>query len=114
MEGHQPSKEVNTLTSLIWAVVVILVVLWLLGWSFQVGGSPIFLLLVLAIAGVIYNLVAGGMFRGAQHPHTPRGPPVEHHDVRVRRFKGKTAPPGAFFCFPSRPQICPTRRRRPA
>ena len=81
MEGHQPSKEVNTLTSLIWAVVVILVVLWLLGWSFQVGGSLIFLLLVLAIAGVIYNLVAGGMYGGAHHHHTSEVTEVEHHDV---------------------------------
>ena len=81
MEGHQPSKEVNTLTSLIWAVVVILVVLWLLGWSFQVGGSLIFLLLVLAIAGVIYNLVAGGMYGGAHHHHTTDVAEVEHHDV---------------------------------
>ena len=81
MEGHQPSKEVNTLTSLIWAVVVILVVLWLLGWSFQVGGSLIFLLLVLAIAGVIYNLVAGGMYGGTHHHHTTDATEVEHHDV---------------------------------
>jgi len=81
VEGHQPSKEVNTLTSLIWAVVVILVVLWLLGWSFQVGGSLIFLLLVLAIAGVIYNLVAGGIYGGAHHHHTTDVTEVEHHDV---------------------------------
>jgi len=73
---------VNTLTSLIWAVVVILVVLWLLGWSFQVGGSLIFLLLVLAIAGVIYNLVAGGMYGGTRHHHhTTDVPEVEHHDI---------------------------------
>ncbi len=69
------------MTSLIWAVVVILVVLWLLGWSFQVGGSLIFLLLVLAIAGVIYNLVAGGMYGGAHHHHATDVTEVEHHDV---------------------------------
>jgi high-affinity Fe2+/Pb2+ permease len=82
MEGLRPSKEVNELTSLIWAVVVILVVLWLLGWSFQVGGSLIFLLLVLAIAGVIYNLVAGGMYGGTRHHHHATDvTEVEHHDV---------------------------------
>ena len=69
------------MTSLIWAVVAILVVLWLLGWSFQVGGSLIFMLLVLAIAGVIYNLVAGGMYGGAHHHHTIDVTEVEHHDV---------------------------------
>ncbi len=69
------------MTSLIWLAVVVLVVLWLLGWSFQVGGSLIFLLLVLAIAGVIYNLVAGGMYGGAHHHHTTDVTEVEHHDV---------------------------------
>ena len=70
------------MASLIWAVVVILVVLWLLGWSFQVGGSLIFLLLVLAIAGVIYNLVAGGMYGGTRHhDHTTDVTEVEHTDV---------------------------------
>ncbi len=70
------------MASLIWAVVVILVVLWLLGWSFQVGGSLIFLLLVLAIAGVIYNLVAGGMYGGTRHHHhTTDVTEVEHTDV---------------------------------
>jgi len=82
LESPSAFKEVNYLTSLIWAVVVILVVLWLLGWSFQVGGSLIFLLLVLAIAGVIYNLVAGGMYGGTRHHHhTTDVTEVEHHDV---------------------------------
>jgi len=69
------------LTSLIWAIVVILVVFWLLGWSFHVAGNLIFLLLFLAIAGVIYNLVAGGMYGGTHHHHTTDVTEVEHHDV---------------------------------
>ena len=70
------------MTSLIWAIVVILVVFWLLGWSFHVAGNLIFLLLVLAIAGVIYNLVAGGMYGGTRHHHhTTDVTEVEHHDI---------------------------------
>ena len=69
------------MTSLIWAIVVILVVFWLLGWSFHVAGNLIFLLLVLAIAGVIYNLVAGGTYGGTHHHHTTDVTEVEHHDV---------------------------------
>jgi hypothetical protein len=57
------------LASLIWAIIVILFVLWLLGFSFHIGGSLIFLLLVLAIAGVIYNLLAGGIYGGTRHHH---------------------------------------------
>ena len=55
--------------SLIWAIVVVLFVLWLLGFGFHIGGSLIFLLLVLAIAGVIYNLLAGGTYGGTHHHH---------------------------------------------
>lgn len=58
------------MTSLIWAIVVVLFALWLLGFSMNIGGSLIFLLLVLAIVGVIYNLLAGGMYGGTHHQTT--------------------------------------------
>jgi len=58
------------LASLLWAIVVVLFVLWLLGFTMNIGGSLIFLLLVLAIVGVIYNLLAGGMYGGTHHHHT--------------------------------------------
>ncbi|TMG30824.1 MAG: lmo0937 family membrane protein [Chloroflexi bacterium] len=58
------------MASLIWAIVVVLFVLWLLGFTMNIGGSLIFLLLVLAIVGVIYNLLAGGMYGGTHHHHT--------------------------------------------
>ena len=46
--------------SLLWAVVVVLVVLWLLGFlAFSVGGSLIHLLLVLAVIVLVYQLLAG-------------------------------------------------------
>jgi Family of unknown function (DUF5670) len=57
------------LTSLIWTIVVVLFALWLLGFAMNIGGSLIFLLLVLAIVGVIYNLLAGGMYP-RRHHHT--------------------------------------------
>jgi hypothetical protein len=44
---------------LIWTIVVVLFVLWLLGFALHFGGSLIFLLLVLAVIGVIYNLFMG-------------------------------------------------------
>jgi uncharacterized protein DUF5670 len=70
------------LTSLIWAIIVVLFVLWLLAFAFHIGGTLIFLLLVLAIAGVIYNLLAGGMWGGgAHHHHTTEVTEVEHTDV---------------------------------
>jgi Family of unknown function (DUF5670) len=45
--------------NLIWTIVVILFILWLLGFSVNVGGGLIHLLLVLALIGVIYNLLVG-------------------------------------------------------
>lgn len=47
------------MVNLIWGIVAVLVVLWLLGFSISLGGSLIHLLLVLAVIGVIYNLMTG-------------------------------------------------------
>lgn len=47
------------MSNLIWTVVGVLVILWLLGFSIQVGGSLIHILLVLALIGVVYNLFTG-------------------------------------------------------
>jgi uncharacterized protein DUF5670 len=73
--GHSGGGE--RLTSLIWALVVVLFALWLLGFSMNIGGSLIFLLLVLAVAGVIYNLLAGGLSGGPQHRPTSEGTEVD-------------------------------------
>jgi Family of unknown function (DUF5670) len=47
------------MASLIWTVVVVLFVLWLLGFAIHIGGGLIHLLLVLAVIGIIYNLLVG-------------------------------------------------------
>jgi uncharacterized protein DUF5670 len=47
------------MVSLIWTVVVILFVLWLLGVALSFAGGLIHLLLVLAVVGIIYNLLVG-------------------------------------------------------
>lgn len=43
---------------MLWTIFVILVVLWLLGFSFHIAGSLIHLLLVVALVILIFNLVA--------------------------------------------------------
>jgi len=45
--------------NLIWTIVVVLFVLWLLGFALSIGGGLIHLLLVLAIVGIVYNLLVG-------------------------------------------------------
>jgi hypothetical protein len=47
------------MVNLIWTAVVILFALWLLGFAVHVGGALIHLLLVLALIGIVYNLVTG-------------------------------------------------------
>ena len=44
---------------MLWTIVVVLVVLWLLGFVSHVGGSLIHILLVVALIVLIYNVVAG-------------------------------------------------------
>jgi hypothetical protein len=43
----------------IWGLIVLLFVLWLLGFSFSVGGGFIHLLLVLALIVLIFNFLSG-------------------------------------------------------
>jgi hypothetical protein len=45
---------------MLWTIFVILVVLWLLGFSFNIGGGLIHLLLVIAVIVLIYNLITRG------------------------------------------------------
>jgi hypothetical protein len=52
------------LAGLIWAIVVVLFILWLVGaFAVHIGGGLIHILLVIAVILLIYNLVTG---RGAR------------------------------------------------
>jgi hypothetical protein len=44
---------------MLWTILVVLVILWLLGFVSHVGGNLIHILLVVAVIVLIYNLVAG-------------------------------------------------------
>ena len=44
---------------MLWTVVVVFLILWLLGFSFSIGGSFIHLLLVVALVVIVINLVSG-------------------------------------------------------
>jgi hypothetical protein len=51
------------MAGLLWTVIVILFVLWVLGFALHVGGGLIHLLLVVALVLFIFNLLSG---RGAR------------------------------------------------
>jgi hypothetical protein len=44
---------------MLWTILVLLLILWLLGFSFHVAGSLIHLLLVIALIVLIIQLVSG-------------------------------------------------------
>ena len=44
---------------MLWTIFVILVILWLLGFSFHVAGGLIHLLLVVAVVVLVFNLISG-------------------------------------------------------
>ena len=44
---------------MLWTILVVLVILWLLGFVSHVGGNLIHILLVVALIVLIYNVVVG-------------------------------------------------------
>ncbi len=44
---------------MLWTIMVVLLILWLLGFGLHVGGGLIHLLLVVAVIVLVYNLVTG-------------------------------------------------------
>jgi hypothetical protein len=44
---------------MLWTIFVVILVLWLLGFSFHIAGSLIHLLLVVALIVLIFNLLTG-------------------------------------------------------
>jgi predicted membrane metal-binding protein len=44
---------------MLWTIIALLLILWLLGFSFSVGGSLIHLLLVVALVVFVFNLLSG-------------------------------------------------------
>ena len=44
---------------MLWTIVALLLILWLLGFSFGVGGGLIHLLLVVALVVFVFNLLSG-------------------------------------------------------
>ena len=44
---------------MLWTIFVIILVLWLLGFSFHIAGGMIHLLLVIAVIVLLFNLLSG-------------------------------------------------------
>jgi len=44
---------------MLWTIIVILFILWLLGFTLHIGGALIHLILVVAVVVLIFNLLTG-------------------------------------------------------
>ena len=44
---------------MLWTIFVVLLIMWLLGFSLSIGGSLIHLLLVVALVVLVINLISG-------------------------------------------------------
>jgi hypothetical protein len=44
---------------MLWTIVAVILVLWLLGFSFHIAGGLIHILLVVALIVVVFNLISG-------------------------------------------------------
>ncbi len=51
--------HMGSLVNILWTVAVILIVLWLLGFIFNIAGGLIHILLVIAVIVIVYNLLMG-------------------------------------------------------
>lgn len=48
-----------SLANILWTVLVVLVILWLIGFVANIGGGLVHLLLVVALIILVYNLLVG-------------------------------------------------------
>ena len=44
---------------MLWTIFVVILILWLLGFTFHIAGSLIHLLLVVAVVVLVFNLLSG-------------------------------------------------------
>ena len=49
---------------MLYTIVAVMLILWLMGFSFHVGGALIHALLVIAVVVVLFNLLTGRRTRG--------------------------------------------------
>jgi hypothetical protein len=54
-----PEATIKKETNMLWTIFVVLLVLWLLGFSLHVAGGLIHLLLVVALVVLVINLLSG-------------------------------------------------------
>ena len=67
---------------MLWTVFVVLLILWLLGLSFHVGGSLINVLLVVALVTLIVNLISGRRVPGGDSGGDPMSDKRQIYDAK--------------------------------
>jgi hypothetical protein len=57
--GRQSRRRTQRRELMLWTIFVVLVILWLLGFTLHIGGSLIHILIVIAVVVLIFNLISG-------------------------------------------------------
>lgn len=55
----QPESSIALEAIHVWTIIGVLVVLWILGFSFNIGGGVIHALIVIALLLFVFNLITG-------------------------------------------------------
>jgi hypothetical protein len=58
-QAQLPLMMGATEIDMLWTIFVVLLILWLLGFTLHVGGGLIHIILVIAVIMLIYNLITG-------------------------------------------------------
>ncbi len=58
-EKHRHRIDHRLSQDMLWTIFVVLLILWLLGFSLHIGGALIHLLLVVAVVVLVINLLSG-------------------------------------------------------
>jgi hypothetical protein len=59
VSGHDHVRPGEGVRPMLWTIIVILLILWLLGFSLNVGGGLIHALLVIALVVLLFNFISG-------------------------------------------------------
>lgn len=59
VQGTASSFAFREAIHMLWAIIGVLVVLWLLGFSLNIGGGLIHALIVIALVLLVFNLISG-------------------------------------------------------
>lgn len=63
-QSQASATNLSRETNMLWTIIVVLLILWLLGFSMHIAGGLIHILLVIALVVLVINLLSGRRVAG--------------------------------------------------